>query len=157
MMPDDFGTESYAERYFEQLIADEHRRTFAIIYNDQHIGTVGLKDILAIEKTAECFIEIGETSCRGKGFGLGAMMLVLNYAFLDMRLEHVCLDVLEFNFPAIKVYDRLGFSSYGFNSWHYDEFGQYWRVLRMRISLAAWLTRRDAMAQKMRDALCVIA
>lgn len=132
-LPDDFATHCYAMRYFDMLMSDCRRVTFAIIFDGEHIGNVGLKEICFIKKTAECFIEIGEKKFRGQGLGAMAMIKLLEYGFFSTGLVEIKLDVLEFNFPALKLYDQLGFVASGFNNWHYDEFGQYWRVLGMSI------------------------
>jgi RimJ/RimL family protein N-acetyltransferase len=133
--PSDFFTEAYALRHFETLLSDPRRMTFAIMLDDIHVGNVGLKDICWQALTAECFIEIGEADFRGHGLGKLALKELLHRAFFNHGLRKIDLDVLEFNFPAIKVYDRLGFRVQGQSAWHYDEFGQYWRVLRMTINI----------------------
>lgn len=131
--PQDFSTQAYARRHFEVLLNDPGRLTFAILLEGRHVGNVGLKDICWQTLTAECFIEIGEANYRGHGLGQMALKKLLQRAFFKLNLIKIDLDVLEFNFPAIKIYDRLGFMVQGQSAWHYDEFGQYWRVLRMTI------------------------
>ncbi len=137
-LPDDFATPVYAARYFDMLMSDHHRISYAITLDGQHVGNIGLKEISMETLCAECFIEIGERSFRGRGLGREAMRQLLDIAFFNYGLKNVSLEVLEFNFPAIKVYDRLGFKRVGDQGWHYDEFGQYWRVLSMRIRREEW-------------------
>jgi RimJ/RimL family protein N-acetyltransferase len=132
--PRDFATKQYAERYFETLIKDKRRITFAILSNKRHIGNVGLKSIDRLLGVTECFIEIGEKDLRNRGFGYLAMSYAINFAFYKLELKQIDLDVLEFNYPAIKLYARLGFETIGVSAWHYDEFGQYWRVLQMSLN-----------------------
>lgn len=146
-LPSDFATYEYAHRYFDMLLSDPLRITFAIVVDRIHIGNIGLKDICQDELTAECFIEIGDAPLRGRGCGSAAMAKLLDYAFGHLALVKVELEVLEFNFPALKVYNRLGFITTGFSGWHYDEFGQYWRVLRMRLKKRDW-ARRASLANK---------
>jgi RimJ/RimL family protein N-acetyltransferase len=137
-LPDDFATPGYAARYFDLLLSDHRRASFAITVDGRHVGNIGLKEICTTNLTAECFIEIGERSYRGRGLGMQAMQQLLDKAFDDFGLLEVNLEVLEFNFPAIKVYHRLGFVFSGQAGWHYDEFGQYWRVLGMTIKRQTW-------------------
>lgn len=132
-LPYDFATYGYAERYFYQLMTDNKRETFAIMKNAEHIGNIGLKDIDWEKQKADCFIEIGSRSFRGQGHGFAAMKQLLFRAFLDLKLLSVELDVLEFNLSALKIYQRLGFICQSPFIWHYDEFGMYWRVLRMSL------------------------
>jgi RimJ/RimL family protein N-acetyltransferase len=143
-LPNDFATKDYAFRYFDMLLSDPKRLSFAIVIGNVHIGNIGLKEICPKEMTAECFIEIGDAFYRGQGFGSSAMKQLLNIAFCH-KLTRVDLDVLEFNFPALKVYDRLGFVKTGQSGWHYDEFGQYWQVLRMSIKKRDWVRNRRAL------------
>lgn len=133
-IPHDFATIEYAARYFDMLLTDKKRKTFAIMYSGAHIGTIGLKNINPLECSSECFIEIGEPNLRGQGLGPMAMALLLDMAFNDVGLTEVLLDVLEFNAPAIKAYHRLGFTTKASIDWHYDEYGQHWRVLKMGVN-----------------------
>lgn len=136
-LPSDFFTLAYAARYFDLLFTDASRRTYAILYNAKHIGNVGLKDIDQSRGHAECFIEIGEKSLRGRGIGQTAMAHLLNIGFGKLGLLTIELEVLEFNVAAIQIYQKLGFRKLASSSWHYDEFGMYWRVLRMGLERAA--------------------
>lgn len=136
IIPHDFATSQYAKRYFSLLLQDPHRKTFIISHKMRPVGTIGLKDIDLETRRAECFIEIGEASFRGHGLGLIAMGQLLDVAFFKLYLGQIDLDVLEFNAPAIKTYHRLGFKSQSSTSWHYDEYGQYWQVIRMSLKEA---------------------
>lgn len=133
-IPHDFASMAYAARYFDQLMADRHRKTYAIMWQNNHIGNVGLKEIAYDSQTAECFIEIGLRSNRGGGKGMEAMHQLLNKAFFEFDLMNIELDVLEFNVAAIRIYEKLGFILKDSFIWHYDEFGIYWRVLRMSVT-----------------------
>ncbi len=134
-IPFDFYTESYAHRYVDLLLSDPARRTFAIIYNSNHVGNVGFKDINIYQEKAECFIEIGDRNLRGRGIGQQAMALLLRFGVDELGLKTVELEVLEFNVSAIKIYQKLGFQTLASYTWHYDEFGIYWRVLKMRLEI----------------------
>lgn len=133
-IPYDFATYSYAERYFYQLMTDKKRQTFAIMRGSEHIGNIGLKEIDHQLLKAECFIEIGQRENRARGYGFSAMRQLLSIAFNDHKLLKVELDVLEFNVSALRIYYRLGFVPELPFIWHYDEFGMYWRVIKMALS-----------------------
>ena len=129
----------YAEQYFNMLISDAQRQSYAILWRKNIIGTVGIKNIN--NGSADCFIDIGEDNFRGRGLGYLAMTQLLNKAFFIGGLNSIFLDVLEFNRAALKLYYNLGFESQNCWTWHYDEFGIYWRVLRMSIAKRTWLER----------------
>ena len=135
----EIANKNYAERYFNMLMSDPRRQTFAILWHENIIGTVGIKDINNL--SADCFIDIGEENFRGRGLGYLAMTQLLDRAFYSAGLTDISLDVLEFNRAALKLYENLGFESQKYWTWHYDEFGLYWRVLRMSIAKRKWLER----------------
>lgn len=134
-LPSDFYTINYASRYFDLLLNDPLRLTYAIMYNNTHIGNIGLKDINTERYFAECFIEIGEPNLRGRGIGRSALRQLIAIGAKTVALKIIELDVLEFNVAAIRLYERLGFVPIPSAAWHYDAFGMYWNVLRMRLNL----------------------
>ncbi|MCA9506972.1 MAG: GNAT family N-acetyltransferase [Myxococcales bacterium] len=134
-IPKDFFTKKYAYRCMDLLLDDLTHRSFAIIYNKKHVGNVGFKNVDLEQKKAECFIEIGDKRSRQKGVAQKAMELLLAFGVRVLKLKMVELEVLEFNVAAIKIYKKLGFQSLNSCLWHYDEFGIYWKVLRMRLKL----------------------
>lgn len=64
-------------------------------------------------RSAECIIDIGEKNMWGKGIGSSAMSLILEFAFGELNLHRVCLQVFSFNERAIKLYEKMGFSHEG--------------------------------------------
>lgn len=137
--PREINNKDFAERYFNILMSGPRRQTFAILWHENIIGTVGIKDINNL--SADCFIDIGDEQFRGQGLGYLAMTQLLNRVFYSMELNDLSLDVLEFNKAALKLYENLGFESQNCWTWHYDEFGIYWRVIRMSIPKHKWLNR----------------
>lgn len=58
-------------------------------------------------------IGIGNTDYRGKGYGAEAVRLILRYAFYELNLNRVGLDVIEYNEQAIRTYEKAGFQLEG--------------------------------------------
>lgn len=81
--------------------------------NEKPIGITSLINIDDKNRNAECIIDIGEKDFWGKGYGSEALILLLNYAFLEMNLHRVYLRVFSFNKKAIRLYEKLGFSHEG--------------------------------------------
>jgi RimJ/RimL family protein N-acetyltransferase len=129
-------------QYIEALLSDKTRKTFAIEAEGLHVGNVGLKEIDHEQGKAELFIEIGEKEYRGRGVGKAAMTILLDYVFFNMGLSEVCLEVLEFNGPALKLYKELGFQTSHRSGWHYDQNGRYWQVWWMRLPRERWFITR---------------
>ena len=87
-----------------------HLRT---LDDDTVIGFVALFNIKWRNQSAEFAIGIGDKNYRGKGYGYDALKLVLNYAFNELCLHRVSLTVMDYNKPAIKAYERVGFMREG--------------------------------------------
>ncbi|GEM_PF-820904 len=134
---DGVATPEATERYIEQLLKDPRRLSFAILWDGQHVGNIGLKDYQHGRAEAECFIEIGVTHLRGQGIGRKSMDLLLEHCFDRLRLEGVRLGVFDFNVGAIRLYRGLGFSNTGRYGWHWCD-GRYHEVMGMRLSRVAW-------------------
>ena len=83
-----------------------HLRTLA---EDTVIGFAVLFNMKWGNQTAELAIGIGDKSYRGKGYGQDALKLILNYGFNELNLYRVSLTVMDYNTPAIKAYERVGF------------------------------------------------
>ena len=59
------------------------------------------------------FIGLGNESQRGKGYGKEAMKLLLEYGFNKLNFHRIQLNVLEFNYGAIALYEKCGFKKEG--------------------------------------------
>ena len=76
---------------------------------DKLIGICGFDNIIWTNATAYLFIGIGDKEFRNKGFGKEALNLLLDYAFNEMNFYKLQLNVIEYNRPAIKLYEKVGF------------------------------------------------
>lgn len=77
------------------------------------LGEIGLDGISGSHGDAFVGISIGARSDWGKGYGTDAMRLILRYAFTELNLRRVSLDVFEYNPRAIRSYEKVGFRSEG--------------------------------------------
>lgn len=103
------------ERYAK---AEPRARTSArfVVYERatlRPIGSVGIRDIDHLHRTAELGIVLGEPDCWGKGYGTEATRLVLDYAFTALGLHNVVLRVYAYNERAIRAYRKAGFKEIG--------------------------------------------
>ncbi|APB70535.2 N-acetyltransferase [Paenibacillus polymyxa] len=97
------GSPSSNEVYFRL-------RTLA---DDVLIGFVAIHGIEWNNRSGQLAIGIGNTDYRGKGFGAEAVGLILRYAFYELNLNRVGLDVIEYNTQAIRTYEKAGFQLEG--------------------------------------------
>lgn len=83
------------------------------LQDDTLIGFVALFRIEWQHGVATLAIGIGEPAYRGRGYGSDALRLILGYAFNELNLHRVGLDVIAYNTPAIRAYERAGFRREG--------------------------------------------
>ena len=94
---------------------DPSHLTFAICLfeGDRHIGNCSLEGIDRDNAVATFGILIGERDCRGRGLGEEATRTLCRYAFDELNLQKIRLDVYAANENAVKTYERAGFRKEG--------------------------------------------
>jgi len=120
--------------------ADAGEAVFAIVRKrgDLLIGTTGLHAIDWHRRMA-CFgIEIGRKELWGKGYGTEATALMVAYAFRQLNLNRVWLEVIEYNERGIGAYERVGFRLEATLRQDSYRDGRYWDVRHMGILRAEW-------------------
>jgi len=96
--------------------------------SDRPLGTVGFKRIDSENMRAEFGRFLLEPSSRGKGFGSEALFLSLRYAFSDLNLRRLYLEVFEWNASARSLYESFGFKLEGIYRDHVYRDGHYHNV-----------------------------
>jgi RimJ/RimL family protein N-acetyltransferase len=81
--------------------------------DDRLIGFVVIHSIEWNNQCGTLAIGIGEAAYRGKGLGGEALKLILNYAFNELNLYRVGLDVISNNERALRAYRKAGFVEEG--------------------------------------------
>lgn len=132
-----------AERASMQLSLS--RVSFAIETKDgTHIGNIGLHGGSAEDRSASLGMMIGEKDYHSKGYGSDALMTLLRFAFEEMNLNRVSLDVYEFNAPGLAAYRKCGFTEEGRRRRAMYQGGAYHDVVAMAILRHEWAARVDA-------------
>ena len=80
---------------------------------DRLIGTCQLHSISTVHRNAELQIRIGEARARGRGYGVEAVRMLVDFAFRDLNLHRVWLNVFATNTAALKTYVATGFTREG--------------------------------------------
>lgn len=110
------------------ILGSNSSKSYLILLKDtgKPIGIMSLIQIDSKNRNAECIIDIGEKAYWGKGYGSEAMTMLLDYAFRELNLHRLSLQVFSFNHKAIKLYEHIGFlhegssrqSLYRNGAWH---------------------------------------
>jgi RimJ/RimL family protein N-acetyltransferase len=94
---------------------DNTRRLDCVIeYNGIPVGLIGLLQIDKVNRKAEYYITVGETSYKQKGIATKATKAILDYAFTHLNLHKVYLTVDAKNERAIRLYEKVGFKLEGY-------------------------------------------
>jgi RimJ/RimL family protein N-acetyltransferase len=80
--------------------------------DDRLIGFLGL-GVDLIHAEAWVGIGLGEREDWNKGYGSDAMKLCLRYAFWELSVQRVSLDLHEYNPRALRSYEKVGFQVEG--------------------------------------------
>lgn len=108
----------------DQVISSEQQKSWFLQYaqadddymfiiEQQELGPIGAIAIYNVDpakKEAELGrLLIGEAAANGRGYGVGATDLACRFAFEELNMHRIKLQVLENNHKAISVYLKCGF------------------------------------------------
>lgn len=109
------GSVEEHEAWFAEMARSDDTLPFVIRtrQDDRLIGFLVIKDIMWQARHCAFFIGIGDQEMRGRGYGVDAVRVMLKYAFLEMNLNRVGLEVLSYNEAALHTYQKAGFTHEG--------------------------------------------
>jgi RimJ/RimL family protein N-acetyltransferase len=120
----DLTVESERE-WYQEMRADPAQVIWCIETEEgRPIGNLGLHAIDEVQGRATLGICIGEKDYWGRGHGTDAVRQVLRYAFEDLGLRRVDLQVDEDNARGIRCYEKCGFTREGLLRAHRVRQGQ---------------------------------
>ena len=124
----------------EKEQADEREIAFAIrtLTDDRFIGFVGLDGINWTHGEAFVGIGLGDRAYWGHGYGTDAMRVLLRYAFMELNLYRVSLDVFSYNQRALRSYKQAGFRVEGQQRQALRRDGQYHDLIFMGVLRDEW-------------------
>ncbi len=104
-----YSTSSTSDWIASQRANSQQGRVFCIETQDE--GIIGTSSITSIDwKNRNAFhgMMIGAKDLRGKGYALDALFTTMRYAFLELGLERLDGDMIEYNQRSIDFYIRKG-------------------------------------------------
>jgi RimJ/RimL family protein N-acetyltransferase len=95
--------------------ANASERHFAIERKDDrtHIGNASIHDIEWVSRVASFGLFIGEPTAWNRGFGTDAIRTLVRFAFDEMNLRKLRIDVFDYNDRAKHVLETHGFVQEG--------------------------------------------
>ena len=97
-------TELEHENWFQNRMLEKDNRMFVIdLDNEKSIGIVGFKNLDWVNRNSELFIYIGDEEYWGKGYGTQALELIIKFAFNNLNLHMLYLEVFSYNKNATKL------------------------------------------------------
>jgi RimJ/RimL family protein N-acetyltransferase len=134
-----------SKKWLEKDMEIENHYMFTIrtLDGDKIIGEIGLDGIRW--NHGDCFVGIGlgEREFWGKGYGTDAMKIILRYAFTELNLHRVSLDVFEYNPRGVRSYEKAGFVHEGRERSLLLREGKRWDVLYMGILREEWFKQKE--------------
>jgi len=77
----------------------------------KHIGNIKIDPINLDNNSGEYGILMGDCNEWGKGYAKEASVAIIDYCFKTLKLSKITLGVIDENKNAVKLYEKLGFST----------------------------------------------
>ncbi len=126
---------SYEEErdWIDGFLAEPSNRLWLMYRTDEArpIGLAALTEVGIPDGSATFRTLIGDARDRGQGFGRESSELVLRYAFEELGLRELRLDVYGYNAAGLRLYERLGFREVERHPMKIERDGRRWDVIRM--------------------------
>jgi RimJ/RimL family protein N-acetyltransferase len=137
----DVVTLANPKQFREWIEKETEDRHFFMIHSLAEDKPVGLVELSGFNWAAgDCWVGIGlgEPEIWGKGYGFEALNLILRYAFRELNLRRVTLNVFEYNPRAIRCYEKCGFQHEGRARSAMNRDGRRWDILYMGCLRDEW-------------------
>ncbi len=122
----------------EETESQEIQFAIRTLVEDRLIGFVALGGIIWPHGDSFVGIGIGDRTYWGKGYGTDAMRVLLRYAFTELNLHRLSLNVFSYNRRAIRSYEKVGFVVEGRQRQPLRRDGQYHDLIFMGVLRDEW-------------------
>ena len=124
--------------YLRKVIGSETCFLFCIMANGKLVGTTGLHEYDFVNGTARVGTIIFDSTLRGRGYGTKARKLILAYAFDELGLNKVYINLLADNYRRHADLERFGFRRECLLEKEYLLRGEYHDMIRFRLFREEW-------------------
>jgi RimJ/RimL family protein N-acetyltransferase len=103
------------KKWYEALLNDRGQMQFMIVrlQDDVPVGTVGLKRIDYRHQQAKMSPLVVDPSCDVHEIAVDAVTVLIRYAFMDLNLHRLYIELLASDQPAYDIAATVGFQSEG--------------------------------------------
>ena len=134
----------------ENQKSDRHWFAIRALADDKLLGDIDLSVDNWTSRDAFVGLGIGERDFWGRGYGTDVMKIILRYAFMEVNLQRVTLNVFEYNPRAIRSYEKTGFRHEGRMRQVLKREGQRWDLVFMGILRHEWMELQQQERENMR-------
>ncbi len=126
----------------EIYIKEKKRYAFKVMDLSTN-SSIGHAEIYLSNKNVAslCRILIAHPALRGKGYGYQVVQQLLSISFTQLNVQKAILTVFDWNTPAIRCYEKAGFSIDEKNTQPREVNGKIWTALKMTLNKSDWLER----------------
>lgn len=135
------AVQKWLEHEIEEQSVNQHWFSIRALADDKLLGDIDLFVYNWAGRDAFVGLGIGEREFWGKGYGTDVMRVILRYAFMEVNLNRVSLNVFEYNPRAIRSYEKAGFSHEGRERKFLNKEGKRWDMLFMGILREEWMEK----------------
>jgi RimJ/RimL family protein N-acetyltransferase len=134
--------------YVRRILASPGDVVFSIeeATTGRYLGQTGVHQIHDRSKVGRLACIVAARGDMGRGFGTGAIRLVLDHAFTVVGLHKVWLMVFSHNERGRRIYGKLGFVEEGVLREEYYHQDRWFDMVRMSMLAREWAALRGAAA-----------
>lgn len=137
MYTDHVITSDEHRAWFWDAADDDHSRYLIVEYRRKPVGLSYFTDMDRVNGTCLWGFYVGSSDApRGTGTALG--FLSMDFIFEQEQLRKVCGEVLAFNEPSQKLFNRLGFTKEGCRRRHVVKNGSCTDVILFSLLAVEW-------------------
>ena len=107
-------TEEQQLQWYESVCRGEGGYCWFVESEGQPVGYASLVRAERSGDTYEFGLYIGNQKFIGGGYGSAILFNILEYGFTKLNAHKIICEVLSFNAPAIKLYERFGLQKQGY-------------------------------------------
>lgn len=138
-IPAQFWNEKNEKEWIEKNCAEEYSFAIRTLADERMIGIVELSGLDLVSGNIWLGIGIGESADWGKGYGADAMRVASRFAFTELNVRRISLNVFEYNQRALSCYQKLGFQVEGREREAINREGKRWDLIYMGLLRSEWL------------------